>query len=144
MGYEAKSVTRVAIVGLGPIGRKVAEALDHGIDGLVLAAVAVQNPEKHQGFLSGLSKIPPVLPIDGLVDVADIVCSPLVVVAGHVARAVADRQSRRAPPSTLAVTPHTCSTPLSSLFEDVTSPRRPRVAVSTPPLHQQHTENANA
>lgn len=78
MGYEAKSVTRVAIVGLGPIGRKVAEALDHGIDGLVLAAVAVQNPEKHQGFLSGLSKIPPVLPIDGLVDVADIVieCAP--------------------------------------------------------------------
>jgi aspartate dehydrogenase len=78
MGYEAKSVTRVAIVGLGPIGRKVAEALDRGIDGLVLAAIAVQNPEKHQDFLSGLSKVPPVLPIDGLVDVADLVieCAP--------------------------------------------------------------------
>jgi aspartate dehydrogenase len=78
MNYEAKSVTRVAIVGLGPIGRKVAEALDHGIDGLVLAAVAVQNPEKHQDFMSALSKAPPVLPIDGLVDVADIVieCAP--------------------------------------------------------------------
>jgi aspartate dehydrogenase len=78
MSPEAKSATRVAIVGLGPIGRKVAEALDRGIDGLVLAAVAVQNPEKHQAFLSGLGKAPPVLPIADLVDVADIVieCAP--------------------------------------------------------------------
>ncbi len=78
MSTEAKSATRVAIVGLGPIGRKVAEALDRGIDGLVLAAVAVQNPEKHQAFLSGLGKAPPVLPIADLVDVADIVieCAP--------------------------------------------------------------------
>ena len=41
---------RVAVVGLGPIGTKVVKALDEGIDGLVLAAVSIQDPAKHQGF----------------------------------------------------------------------------------------------
>jgi aspartate dehydrogenase len=69
---------RVAIVGLGPIGRTVAAALDHGIDGLSLAAVAIQNPEKHSGFLAGLKRPPAVVPIDGLSDLADLVieCAP--------------------------------------------------------------------
>ena len=64
---------RVAIVGLGAIGRKVAQALDQGIDGLALAAVSAQSPGKHQGWLAGLTKMPAVLPIEALVDVADIV-----------------------------------------------------------------------
>jgi len=34
----------VAVAGLGPIGTKVAEALDRGIDGLVLVAVSAQKP----------------------------------------------------------------------------------------------------
>jgi aspartate dehydrogenase len=69
---------RVAIVGLGAIGRKVAAALDHGIAGLTLVAVSAQNPEKHQAWLAGLTKPPVVLPIEALVDVADIVieCAP--------------------------------------------------------------------
>jgi aspartate dehydrogenase len=69
---------RVAIVGLGPIGRTVAQALDHGIDGLSLVAVAVQNPDKHSGFLAGLKHRPAVVPIDGLADLADLVieCAP--------------------------------------------------------------------
>jgi aspartate dehydrogenase len=78
MSTGTKSLARVAVVGLGPIGQKVVEALDRGIDGLVLAAVAVQNPDKHQAFLSKLNKAPQVLPIDGLEAVADIVieCAP--------------------------------------------------------------------
>jgi aspartate dehydrogenase len=78
MSSDQKFAARVAIVGLGPIGRNVAEALDRGIDGLVLAAVAIQNPDKHQDFIAGLKKPPAVLPIEGLVDVADIVieCAP--------------------------------------------------------------------
>jgi len=44
---------RVAVVGLGPIGRKVVEALDKGIDGLVLAAVSVQEPAKIGTFWPG-------------------------------------------------------------------------------------------
>ena len=69
---------RVAIAGLGPIGRKVAEALDRGIDGLALAAVSAQHPEKHRDWLGHLKTTPDVLPIEKLSDVADIVieCAP--------------------------------------------------------------------
>jgi aspartate dehydrogenase len=42
---------RVAIVGLGAIGRKVAQALDQGIASLALVAVSAQNPEKHRDGL---------------------------------------------------------------------------------------------
>jgi aspartate dehydrogenase len=78
---------RVAVVGLGPIGRKVVEALDKGIDGLVLAAVSVQDPAKHRDFLAGLSKPPAILPIDGLADIADLVieCAPGKLVRSIVA-----------------------------------------------------------
>ena len=69
---------RVAVVGLGPIGIRVVEALDRGISGLVLAAVSVQHPEKHRNKLASLIKAPAVLPIEALCDVADIVieCAP--------------------------------------------------------------------
>lgn len=69
---------RVAVVGLGAIGIKVVEALDRGIDGLVLAAVSVQNREKHRRRLASLMRPPAVLPIEALCDVADIVieCAP--------------------------------------------------------------------
>ena len=82
---EAK--LRVAIVGLGPIGKKVAEALDQGIDGLVLAAVSVQDPEKHRSWLGNLTTMPAILPIEKLVDVADIVieCAPAKLVRSIVA-----------------------------------------------------------
>jgi aspartate dehydrogenase len=43
---------RIAVAGLGAIGAKVVEALDRGIDGLVLTAVSVQNPEKHRARLA--------------------------------------------------------------------------------------------
>jgi aspartate dehydrogenase len=82
---------RVAIVGLGAIGRKVAQALDQGIAGLALVAVSAQNPEKHRGWLAGLTKPPAVLPIEALVDVADIVveCAPGKLVRSIVAPFVA-------------------------------------------------------
>jgi aspartate dehydrogenase len=69
---------RVAVVGLGAIGIRVVEALDRGIDGLVLAAVSVQNPAKHQARLAGLKKPPAMLPIEALSEVADLVieCAP--------------------------------------------------------------------
>jgi aspartate dehydrogenase len=78
---------RVAIAGLGPIGTKVAEALDRGIDGLVLAAVSAQSPEKHRSWLGGLTKAPAVLPIEKLADVADLVieCAPARLIRSIVA-----------------------------------------------------------
>ena len=39
---------RIAVAGLEAIGARVVEALGRGIDGLVLIAVSVQNPEKHR------------------------------------------------------------------------------------------------
>src|SRR5205085_5848729 len=53
-------------------------ALDDGIDGLVLTAISIQNPAKHQAFLANLNKPPAILPIDELCAVADIVieCAP--------------------------------------------------------------------
>src|ERR1700735_4879021 len=78
---------RVAIAGLGPIGKKVAEALDQGIDGLTLAAVSAQNPEKHHNWLGSLNRKPAVLPIEKLSDIADIVieCAPAKLLRSIVA-----------------------------------------------------------
>jgi aspartate dehydrogenase len=78
---------RVAIVGLGPIGIGVMGALDRGLDGLVLSAVSVEHPEKHRERLARLAKPPAILPIDALVDVADIVieCAPSRLVRSIVA-----------------------------------------------------------
>ena len=52
---NSRTDLRVAVAGLGAIGTKVAEALDHGIDGLVLSAVSAQNPEKHRSWLGSLT-----------------------------------------------------------------------------------------
>jgi aspartate dehydrogenase len=84
---QIPSELRVAVVGLGPIGTKVVEALDQGIDGLVLVAVSVQNPARHQGFLAGLTTAPAVLPIDALAAIADLVieCAPSKLVRSIVA-----------------------------------------------------------
>jgi aspartate dehydrogenase len=82
---------RVAVVGLGAIGRKVVESLDRGIDGLALAAVSVQSPAKHAEFLARLKTRPEVLPIDALAAIADIVieCAPATLVRPVVAPFVA-------------------------------------------------------
>jgi aspartate dehydrogenase len=87
----AQGEMRVAVVGLGAIGRTVAEALDRGINGLVLTAVSAQNPEKHRDFLAKLSKAPAVLPIEELSTAADIVieCAPAALLRSIVAPFVA-------------------------------------------------------
>src|SRR6267154_2722785 len=78
---------RIAVAGLGAIGTRVVEALDQGIDGLVLTPVSVQNPEKHRSRLASLTRPPAILPIEALVDVADIVieCAPSKLVRSIVA-----------------------------------------------------------
>jgi aspartate dehydrogenase len=75
---SARTDLGVAIAGLGPIGKRVAEALDRGIDGLALVAVSAQNPDKHRSWLADLTNPPAVLPIDALSEVADMVieCAP--------------------------------------------------------------------
>jgi len=69
---------RVAIAGLGPIGIKVMQALDAGIEGLTLAAVAVGDPGKPRPEMERLVRKPPVLPLEKLEPAADMVieCAP--------------------------------------------------------------------
>jgi aspartate dehydrogenase len=82
--------TRIAIAGLGAIGREVARALDAGIDGLELAAVSAANIDKHRSWLDKLGKVPAALPIEALADAADIVieCAPSKLVRSIVAPVV--------------------------------------------------------
>jgi aspartate dehydrogenase len=85
-----KTISRVAIAGLGPIGTRLAKALDDGIDGLELAAVSAANIEKHRGWLDKLSGRSATLPIEALADAADIVveCAPSRLVRSIVAPVV--------------------------------------------------------
>ena len=80
------------MAGLGAIGTRVVEALDRGIDGLVLAAVSAQNPAKHRARLDELKKPARFLPIEALADVADIVveCAPSTLMRSIVAPFVAN------------------------------------------------------
>ncbi|MBV9560278.1 MAG: aspartate dehydrogenase [Bradyrhizobium sp.] len=70
--------SRVAIAGLGAIGKSVAQALDGGIDGLTLAAVSAQTIDKHRRWLDQFGTRPAALPIEALAEAADIVveCAP--------------------------------------------------------------------
>src|ERR1700740_3534426 len=87
-GWNTK--TKIAIAGLGAIGTEIAKALDHGIDGLELAAVSAANIDKHRSWLDTLGKKPVPLPIEALADAADIVieCAPSKLVRAIVAPAV--------------------------------------------------------
>lgn len=79
MGKGVQSAQkRVAIAGLGPIGIKVMQALDKGIEGVVLSAVAVRDPGKPRPEMERLAHKPPILPLEKLEQVADIVieCAP--------------------------------------------------------------------
>jgi len=82
---------KVAVAGLGAIGAKIVKELDRGIDGLMLTAVAVQNAEKHRGWLGSLTTTPELLPTDALAEAADIVvkCAPSRLVRTIVAPVVA-------------------------------------------------------
>jgi aspartate dehydrogenase len=85
-----KTAARVAIAGLGPIGKRLARALDDGIDGLTLAAVSAANIEKHRGWLDKLKAQPAALPVEALAEAADIVveCAPSKLVRSIVAPVV--------------------------------------------------------
>jgi aspartate dehydrogenase len=74
----ARPPLRVAVAGLGAIGLKVAEALDRGIPGCVLAAVSANDLSKAAKRLSHLKHPPPVVKLGELEPLADIVveCAP--------------------------------------------------------------------
>jgi aspartate dehydrogenase len=70
---------RLAIAGLGAIGREVALRIDRGsIAGVRLAAVSARDQEKAKAFIAGLVAPVPVVPVAALAEVADVVleCLP--------------------------------------------------------------------
>jgi aspartate dehydrogenase len=72
---------RVAIGGFGAIGKVVARRLDHGIDDLMLAAVAARDVARAETALAGFARSVPIVPLSELWRYADIVveCAPAAV-----------------------------------------------------------------
>jgi aspartate dehydrogenase len=69
---------RIGIVGLGSIGKSLALALDTGIAGLKLTAVAARDPESATAWLQRLDCPPPVVSIEQMPEHCDLVieCAP--------------------------------------------------------------------
>lgn len=69
---------RIAIAGLGTIGKTIARSLDAGITGMRLTAVAVRDPGRAETFLGSLAHRPTVIDLNALAGHADIVieCTP--------------------------------------------------------------------
>jgi aspartate dehydrogenase len=63
----------VGVVGLGVIGRQVCRALDAGLPGLRLAAATARTPTTARAFLGSLATPVPLLSLDDLVTVCEVV-----------------------------------------------------------------------
>ncbi|GAS97939.1 probable L-aspartate dehydrogenase [Mycolicibacterium canariasense] len=76
-----RAVKRVGIVGLGPIGRAVAEAIDLGLQGYRLSAVASGHAERAAAYSRTLRRPVPVLDGPDIGAVSDIVveCAPSAI-----------------------------------------------------------------
>jgi aspartate dehydrogenase len=98
---------RVAVAGLGSIGLKVALALDRGVPGLALAAVAVREPASARARLARLRGAPAVVPLARLAERADVVveCLPPAVFL-EAARPVLERGRTLVPASAGALLEH--------------------------------------
>jgi aspartate dehydrogenase len=72
---------RVAIGGLGAIGRVVASRLDQGIEGLTLTAVAARDVARAKSAMAEFARPVPVVPPDRLWEYAEVVveCAPAAV-----------------------------------------------------------------
>jgi aspartate dehydrogenase len=75
--------TRVAIAGLGTIGRALARALDDGVPGLALSAVAARDAGKAQAWLEAEGIDCPVVALAAMPDHADLAveCAPAALIA---------------------------------------------------------------
>ncbi|VCU71082.1 L-aspartate dehydrogenase [Pigmentiphaga humi] len=69
---------RVGIAVLGTIGKALAKAIDAGIPGVRLAAVAARNQAAAEDWLASLRHSPPVVSFDAMAELCDVVveCAP--------------------------------------------------------------------
>jgi aspartate dehydrogenase len=74
---RSQAPARVAVAGLGSIGRVLARRLVDGVPGSMLAAVAARDEAKARTFLEGIGSTAPVVPLDRLGDAADVIVEAL-------------------------------------------------------------------
>lgn len=76
-----EDVMRVAVAGLGTIGRTVARRLADGVPGLTLSGVAARDEEKARGWLDEEGIEAPIVALDDLPERADMAveCAPAAV-----------------------------------------------------------------
>ena len=67
-----EQVRKVGVIGLGAIGRRVAEALDDGIPGLALAGGTARDRPRAEAILNRLASRPPFLSLDALIEASDL------------------------------------------------------------------------
>lgn len=74
----APMLRRVAIAGLGAIGSKLARALDDGVPGFTLSALATRDVAKAEALISRFANRPALVPVAALEGYADLVieCAP--------------------------------------------------------------------
>ncbi len=74
----SRETLKVGLAGLGAVGLGVARRLETGIPGLVLAAIAVRDPDKARRNLPEAGARIPIMPAEALAQVSDIVveCLP--------------------------------------------------------------------
>jgi aspartate dehydrogenase len=75
------SFMRIAIAGLGTIGRVLARSLSEGMPGLTLAAIAARDEEKARGWLDEEGIEAPIVPLNEFPEHADLAveCAPAAV-----------------------------------------------------------------
>lgn len=73
-----QQILRVAVGGFGAIGKTLAQRLDHGIEGLTLAAVSARDTARAAVAVADFARPVPVLPLARLWETADLVveCAP--------------------------------------------------------------------
>src|SRR6185295_16238293 len=64
---------RIGILGAGSIGQTLARAVDEGKVGATLVAIADQDSDRAQKLASSLKNVPPVVSIERLVEISDLV-----------------------------------------------------------------------
>jgi len=73
----ASAPLRVAIAGLGSIGKVVARRIDKGLEGCELVAASIRNPETARAFLAELKSPVTLMELEDLPEVADVIIEAL-------------------------------------------------------------------
>ena len=95
----------VAIAGLGAIGRPLAHALDQGVEGLSLVAVAVRDRAKAQAALAHFRSPPHLVALEALAEADIVVEAAPAAVFEHVAQAAIEAGRIFVPASVGALLP---------------------------------------